>query len=333
MENQKKYMKISELSKRSGIPRPKIRQYIAHGLVSKPIKTGKTLAYYTNQHLDRLKLIQEMDKEKLPITILNSLIDSVTKIKEGEKNGKAELPQKTKNQVLLFKNIIDSVADVESRLTKNQVLLYKKIIDSVADVEGCFQKETVDPARVVRDQIIETSIPIFRKKGYEKTTIADIANAAGIGRNTFYQHFKNKKELFIVCLDAIFLNVRKDVNEDEDHPVKVEKRSWAFYRAYPQWSDMMNLLRASAVKYPEDFADRLEEALDVRIRPIIDDNKKAVAQGLIREVDLDILAILSAGAFDYLCYYMYRGKFGKRKPDEIFKLTDDIFMNGLRGDR
>jgi TetR/AcrR family fatty acid metabolism transcriptional regulator len=46
-----------------------------------------------------------------------------------------------------------------------------------------------------KDQIIDAAIREFARKGFSKTTINDIANAAGIGKGTVYEYFSNKEEI------------------------------------------------------------------------------------------------------------------------------------------
>jgi len=46
-----------------------------------------------------------------------------------------------------------------------------------------------------KDKIIGAAIQVFAKKGFAKTTINDIANAAGIGKGTVYEYFSNKEEI------------------------------------------------------------------------------------------------------------------------------------------
>jgi AcrR family transcriptional regulator len=57
-------------------------------------------------------------------------------------------------------------------------------------------------ARVVdkkekKDQIIEAAIREFAGKGFSRTTINDIAKAAGIGKGTVYEYFSNKEEIVL----------------------------------------------------------------------------------------------------------------------------------------
>lgn len=58
------YYKISELSRISSTPLPTIRYYIKEELLPPAIKTGKTAAYYTDDHLSRLLLIKKLQAEQ-----------------------------------------------------------------------------------------------------------------------------------------------------------------------------------------------------------------------------------------------------------------------------
>ena len=46
-----------------------------------------------------------------------------------------------------------------------------------------------------RSRIAKASWELFRRKGYQETTISDIIAAAGISRGTFYHYFNGKDEL------------------------------------------------------------------------------------------------------------------------------------------
>ena len=62
--NSTNYYKMSELSRISSTPIPTIRYYIKEGLLPPAIKTGKTFAYYTDDHLARLQLIKKLRTEE-----------------------------------------------------------------------------------------------------------------------------------------------------------------------------------------------------------------------------------------------------------------------------
>jgi AcrR family transcriptional regulator len=44
--------------------------------------------------------------------------------------------------------------------------------------------------------VLETALTVFARHGFTKTSIEDIAKAAGISRQGIYLHFKNKDEIF-----------------------------------------------------------------------------------------------------------------------------------------
>lgn len=49
--------------------------------------------------------------------------------------------------------------------------------------------------------IIESAVRLFSEKGFEKTSIEDIAKAAGIGKATVYTYFAAKSDIFMTFCD------------------------------------------------------------------------------------------------------------------------------------
>lgn len=47
-----------------------------------------------------------------------------------------------------------------------------------------------------RRAILDTSCKLFGDRGYQKTSIADIASELGMGHGTFYRYFLNKRDIF-----------------------------------------------------------------------------------------------------------------------------------------
>jgi AcrR family transcriptional regulator len=49
--------------------------------------------------------------------------------------------------------------------------------------------------QVVRDAIWEAATDLFAEKGYDETTIEDIARKAGVSRRSFFRYFSSKRDL------------------------------------------------------------------------------------------------------------------------------------------
>lgn len=61
------HMRISELSSYTETPATAIRFYIRKGLLPQPLKTSKTMAYYTKEHLRRLLEIRKLKEDGLTL--------------------------------------------------------------------------------------------------------------------------------------------------------------------------------------------------------------------------------------------------------------------------
>ena len=47
-----------------------------------------------------------------------------------------------------------------------------------------------------KQEILDTSMEIFCEKGYDKTSISDIAKKMGVAQGLCYRYFKSKEEIF-----------------------------------------------------------------------------------------------------------------------------------------
>ncbi|MFE4714326.1 TetR/AcrR family transcriptional regulator [Paenibacillus sp. NPDC056722] len=54
-----------------------------------------------------------------------------------------------------------------------------------------------------RHEIIETSLELFREKGYDQTAVSDIVKKMGIAQGTFFYHFKTKKDIMIAIVERL----------------------------------------------------------------------------------------------------------------------------------
>ena len=45
------------------------------------------------------------------------------------------------------------------------------------------------------ERLAEAALELFAERGYERTTVVDIAQRAGLTKSTFYLHFPDKREV------------------------------------------------------------------------------------------------------------------------------------------
>lgn len=83
------------------------------------------------------------------------------------------------------------------------------------------------PERTV-EQIIEIAIKLFSEKGYDNTSIQDIAEKLGMTKGAIYHHFKSKHEILEVVLKKYFESSSQNSRaflDDSNFPTGKEKIS------------------------------------------------------------------------------------------------------------
>ena len=60
-------------------------------------------------------------------------------------------------------------------------------------------------------KIIEASLEAFSRYGLRRVSMSDVAEAAGISRQTLYAHYKNKDELFLATMQAAYAKSLTDL--------------------------------------------------------------------------------------------------------------------------
>ncbi len=63
------------------------------------------------------------------------------------------------------------------------------------------------------NRIINVALNLFSEKGYEETSVAEIAEATGIGKGTFFYYFPSKENLLMKLQEALFFN---EINKSDD---------------------------------------------------------------------------------------------------------------------
>ena len=58
-------------------------------------------------------------------------------------------------------------------------------------------------SRRKRDALLQSALELFAKRGFEETSIEDIARDAGVAVGGFYQHFASKRQLLLVLMDRL----------------------------------------------------------------------------------------------------------------------------------
>ncbi|MDN7674614.1 TetR/AcrR family transcriptional regulator [Burkholderia oklahomensis] len=74
----------------------------------------------------------------------------------------------------------------------------------------------------LRDELILKSAKLFRTQGYERTTVRDIAAAAGVQAGSWFYYFKTKQDILVAVMEQGMLNAlaRIEALDVENQPAR-----------------------------------------------------------------------------------------------------------------
>jgi len=66
-------------------------------------------------------------------------------------------------------------------------------------------RRTKEEAAETRQQILDTALDVFSRKGYSRTTFVDIAAPIGLTKGAVYWHFKSKTDLLVALIEECLI--------------------------------------------------------------------------------------------------------------------------------
>lgn len=188
-----------------------------------------------------------------------------------------------------------------------------------------------------RQSILATARELFLMKGFEATTIRNIAEKIEYSPSTIYQYFKDKNEIFYTIHSEAFAELVRYLNASEMHKnpmdqlIALGQIYIQFALENPELYDLMFIMEA-----PIDFLNYLEDANWIEGKMAFDYLKSVIAnciqQGLIKETDLESLSYLIWSTVHGLVTISIRKrglKIGLSDPDTIIQRSFAIFSHLL----
>ncbi|MBT9525154.1 MAG: TetR family transcriptional regulator, partial [Rhizobacter sp.] len=77
-------------------------------------------------------------------------------------------------------------------------------------------RRTKEEAQATRNLILDTAEVVFHERGVSRSTLNDIAQAAGLTRGAIYWHFKDKADLFNAMMQRVILPLEEAALRSDD---------------------------------------------------------------------------------------------------------------------
>jgi AcrR family transcriptional regulator len=204
---------------------------------------------------------------------------------------------------------------------------------------------------VNRDDIILAAADVLQRKGYEATTMKDIASVVRLTAASLYHHFRNKDHLLLAVLEAGLNHVISQMEpivasslpEDEKlrrmvhtHIVSLTQNTAVGAAMVFEIRSLMDVKPSSVSDSPEDYSayqdfitrrdaffarrDYFEELYRQVVR-------EGISRGHFRTVDVGIFTKTLLGATNWVGVWYKPG--GRLNGDQIAAMMAETFLRGL----
>ena len=291
MGKETNWYRIAELEKISGVSRRTIHFYLQERLLHPPMKTGKTMSYYDDEHVSELEYIRKSKKEGVPLFAIRK------KLKKSH-------PPKIKPD--------DDDILSEIKTVRKKSLPKKK-------------------GQKTREAILDTGCGLFRNKGFKNTKISDITKEMDIGKGTFYFYFSDKKELFLECIPKIFHELFstgwENIRSETDPLKRLKMRASLVLPHLPEFCAILQLSKEAMDEEDKNIrALGKETLLSIRL-PLQSDIEKGIAQGIFKPVNPPIAATMMLGLMENIYYLQKSGQV--LAQNEITENVYGLIVSGI----
>lgn len=190
-----------------------------------------------------------------------------------------------------------------------------------------------DETRDKREAIIEAARNLFAKQGYEETTIAEIARAAGVGVGTVYLYFENKRQILIEVSVSVNSSIAKVMQSPELLAVPIRQIPRLLieesFRICHQLQNLgvMSLFQVNVPSHEEasqlDVAkERVADALDQFFR-------RAIERRLLAPFDTTAYARMTSALVSATlqqCFAVEHGVNEERYRERLIELVERLFF-------
>lgn len=209
------------------------------------------------------------------------------------------------------------------------------------------RRRTYLKADVRRRQILDVAKDVFARRGYRVANVADICEAARIGRGTLYQYFDNKQAVLLALMEDLATRVRRILEERPQisplpgqlpaakgrPPVEMirafcGKRLRQLLDAVFVDEQTLRLILRDA-RGLDGAVDQVIAMIDALVLgAMVEDTRAAQKAGYVRKGDPEMIARFMLGGVEKLVLHALAGD-GPVDLDQIVALTIELELLGI----
>jgi TetR/AcrR family transcriptional regulator, cholesterol catabolism regulator len=180
-----------------------------------------------------------------------------------------------------------------------------------------------------RHEIFHQVVPILMKKGFQETSMQEIAVAAGLGKSTLYDYFQTKDEILVYFFEDQWNDVIEEAQkiavQNCGVDVRLRKIMDAYLKSLQANKNLFLKLSVESQRLKMESQKQIQDkrhAYQDMIRALIEEG---IRQGIFRQVNSLLVARLLIGNIGLVLY----GSRLTGTPQAMLQETLDIFFKGI----
>ena len=164
--------------------------------------------------------------------------------------------------------------------------------------------------KLLMSEIVDQAMRLFAERGYDGTTLQDVADAVGLSRPNLYNYVKSKEELLVAMVEATtqsaadsLREVRRRSDLDSTEKLRMLVRTLVLSRA-EQPAQFRTLDRSDQALPPEIAKKHLQGRRAV-LHEITGVIEEGVTAGRFRPVDARITALSIIGMCNWVAWWFH----------------------------
>lgn len=183
---------------------------------------------------------------------------------------------------------------------------------------------------MTRRVILDTSAVMFHEKGYDRTSLDDIANALSVTKPSLYYHFSSKEEILLECVTAAYVHFQEEIALRDNLDLNGRKRIEIFLRLYLEviTNDLgVSMVIADDRVMSPEGRTRYSKLRRVLSGDLEDRIKLGIADGSIDVPETRLTTNAIFGMFNWVGHW----NFGRRKVafEELFARFISVTFDGI----
>lgn len=184
-----------------------------------------------------------------------------------------------------------------------------------------------------RDRIVDSAERLFAEKGYERTTLRDVAAEVGIRNPSLYKHFASKAEIYEAVLDRAVRPILDEFWDTEDEIENVV----ALLAAHPTVCRLiLREMLAGGSQLQPLVVDRFEELIERTRAFVRERHGRAPAKWdiALRVLAISHMVVGLAASTEFHRQIAGRGlssKASRRKQEELVSAVSRVLFADLEG--